>query len=168
MHHYTMNEEPITIRLITPEDAPWILSFVKQEWGSDIMVTKGQIHHCAHCKGLIAEENTVPVGLLLYEIKEKNIEIVSLNAIKKYAGIGTGLLEKLTRIAQQNEIKKIWLVTTNDNLDALRFYQKRGFVFSAVYPNTIEKSRAIKPQIPLYGNYGIPLRDEIELLKEVK
>jgi DNA-3-methyladenine glycosylase I len=163
-----MNKPSVTIRSTGPEDAPWILSFVKQEWGSDMMVTKGQIHHMADCKGLIAEKNNIPVGLLVYETKKKDMEIISLNAVKKYAGVGTGLLEKLTRIAKQNGIKKIWLVTTNDNLDALRFYQKRGFVMSAVYPNAIEKSRAIKPQIPLYGDYGIALRDEIELAKEVQ
>jgi len=53
--------------------------------------------------------------------------------------------------------------TTNDNLNALRFYQKRGFVLAAVYPEAIERARKIKPTISLIGYEGIPLRDEIEL-----
>lgn len=156
------------IRSTTPLDTPWILSFVKQEWSSDFIVTKGKVHRIAECAGLIAEDNGAPVGLLLYKTKEKNMEIISLNAIKKYVGIGTKLLEKLTTLAKHRGIQKIWLVTTNDNLEALRFYQKRGFVISAVHPDAIAKSRAIKPQIPLYGNYSIPLRDEIELTKDLK
>jgi hypothetical protein len=53
--------------------------------------------------------------------------------------------------------------TTNDNLNALRFYQKRGFVLVSVHRNAVIKSRQLKPEIPLTGNDGIPLRDEIEL-----
>jgi hypothetical protein len=55
------------------------------------------------------------------------------------------------------------LVTTNDNLNALRFYQKRGFVLVAVHRNALEVSRKLKPEIPLVGMDSIPLRDEIEL-----
>lgn len=52
---------------------------------------------------------------------------------------------------------------TDDNLHALRFYQNRGFVLVAVYRNALEISRQLKPEIPLIGKNGIPLRDEIEL-----
>jgi len=59
--------------------------------------------------------------------------------------------------------KRLWLITTNDNTLAFRFYQKYGFALVAVHRNAIEKSRRLKPEIPLIGNAGIPLRDEIEL-----
>ena len=58
----------------------------------------------------------------------------------------------------------MWLITTNDNLNALRFWQKRGFHLIKIYPSAIDKvSRKIKPQIPKMGADGIPIRDEIEL-----
>jgi hypothetical protein len=58
----------------------------------------------------------------------------------------------------------VWLTTTNDNLDALRFYQRRGFRISAVRPRAVERARAtLKPEIPEVGAYGIPVRDEIDL-----
>ncbi len=163
-----MNEQSITIRRITPEDAPWILLFMTKEWGSDIMVTKGKVHHAADCNGLIALDKNVPVGLLLYVTEDKTIEIIGLNAITKQKGIGTALLQKLEEVARNSGATKIWVITTNDNLDAMRFYQKRGFMLSSIYPNAIAKSRAVKPQIPLCGDYGIPLRDEIELSKKVE
>ena len=59
--------------------------------------------------------------------------------------------------------RRLWLLTANDNLSALRFYQKWGLHIVAVYPNALEKSRRLKPEIPLLGREGIPLRDEIEL-----
>jgi hypothetical protein len=48
-------------------------------------------------------------------------------------------------------------------MNALRFYQKRGFVLVALHRNALELSRKLKPEISLIGNAGIPLRDEIEL-----
>ncbi len=58
---------------------------------------------------------------------------------------------------------RLVVVTTNDNLNALRFYQKRGFILVQLRPNALARSRQLKPQIPLVGMDGIPLRDEIEL-----
>lgn len=57
----------------------------------------------------------------------------------------------------------MWLVTTNDNVDALRFYQRRGFVLVDLRPNAMQAARALKPEIPLIGRYGLPLRDELYL-----
>jgi hypothetical protein len=58
----------------------------------------------------------------------------------------------------------VWLVTTNDNLVALRFYQRRGFRLSALRPGAVDEARRrLKPAIPDAGAFGIPLRDELEL-----
>ena len=63
--------------------------------------------------------------------------------------------------------KRVWLITTNDNLDAIRFYQRRGFMISAIYKNALEFSRKLKPSIPTIGRYGIYMRDEIEFEKQL-
>jgi hypothetical protein len=59
--------------------------------------------------------------------------------------------------------RKIWTITTNDNLDAMRFYQRRGFRIAAVRPGAVAAARRLKPTIPELGEHGIPIRDEIEL-----
>ena len=57
------------------------------------------------------------------------------------------------------------MVTTNDNLDALRFYQRRGFRLDRLRPGAVDVSRdTLKPEIPRTGEHGIPLRDEVELV----
>jgi len=48
-------------------------------------------------------------------------------------------------------------------LNALGFYQKRGFELVAVHRGAVNESRKIKPGISLIGANNIPLRDEIEL-----
>jgi N-acetylglutamate synthase-like GNAT family acetyltransferase len=91
------------------------------------------------------------------------MEIVTLDALQTRHGIGTVLLQRVEYTARKRGIRRLWLVTSNDNLDALRFYQRRGFLLCAVRPGAVEQARSQKPSIPVTGHYGIPLRDEIEL-----
>ena len=74
-----------------------------------------------------------------------------------------GLIEQVKDIARSVGCKRLWLITTNDNMHAVRFYQRRGFMLVAVHRNALAVSRKLKPEIPLIGVDGIPLRDEIEL-----
>ena len=76
-------------------------------------------------------------------------------------GIGSALIDSVKRVAWLQGCRRIWLITTNDNTPALRFYQRRGFSLVAVYRNAIAGSRKLKPEIPLAGVDGIPIRDEI-------
>jgi ribosomal protein S18 acetylase RimI-like enzyme len=64
--------------------------------------------------------------------------------------------------------KKLSLITTNDNLQALGFYQRRGFHLAALYHGQLIRSREIKPSIPLVGDHNIPLRDELRLEKPIQ
>ncbi len=103
------------------------------------------------------------MGLVTYNITGVSCEIVTINSARPSSGVGTALIEAVKNVALQSGCKRIWLITTNDNMNALRFYQKRGFVLVAVHKNALEVSRRLKPEISLIGNDGIPLRDEIEL-----
>lgn len=79
-------------------------------------------------------------------------------------GTGTALLEAVAEEARAGAAKRLWLVTTNDNLDALRFYQRRGLRLVRLRPGAVtEPRRQLEPEIPLAGNHGIPIRDELEL-----
>jgi N-acetylglutamate synthase-like GNAT family acetyltransferase len=103
------------------------------------------------------------VGLVTYNIVDECCEIVTIDSIRPFSGVGTVLIEAIKNIALKSGCKRLWLITTNDNMNALRFYQKRGFELVAIHRNALDISRKLKPEIPLTGNDGIPLRDEIEL-----
>ena len=62
---------------------------------------------------------------------------------------------------------ELWLVTTNDNLDALRLYQRHGFHLDRVHPGAVDRARRQKPSIPALGEFGIPLRDELVLIRRL-
>ena len=121
------------------------------------------VYHPQDLPGFVAIQEGEKVGLVTYNIEGESCEVVTINSTRPSSGVGTALIEAVRDIAIKSRCKRLWLITTNDNLNALRFYQKRGFVLVAVHRNALDASRKLKPEIPLIGDDGIPLRDEIEL-----
>ena len=120
------------------------------------------------CGGRRSSRSTAPAcGLLTYQLAGDTLEIVTLNAIERRVGIGTLLIEAAASTARHYRCREIRLTTTNDNVDALRFYQRRGFRLAELRPGAVDRSRQEKPQIPRTGDYGIPLHDEIDLTRRV-
>ncbi|MFH0882798.1 MAG: GNAT family N-acetyltransferase [bacterium] len=154
----------IVVRETTGEDQEFILRVMREQWGSDKVVTRGRVHIPAKLPGLIAEIDGESVGLITYDIYGRECELITMNALKSGLGIGSALLGTLAEIARDHNCRGIWLITTNDNVDAMRFYQRKGFYFVAVHRDAIKYSRKLKPEIPEIGNHGIPIRDEIELV----
>lgn len=132
-------------------------------WGSDFMVTKGQKHNFEDLDGFVAIDNDKIVGVLTFKKSNTEVEIISLDSFMENIGIGTTLLNKIMDFAKHNFIKRMWLITTNDNLNALKFYQKRNWTITAIHKDAVIEARKIKPTIPMTGYYDIPLRHEIEL-----
>lgn len=145
------------------EDMNWIIPYMKENWGSERIVSRGRIHDAKELPGFIAFQNEKPAGIVLYEIKNGECEIVLLESFVEKIGIGSSLIEHVKHEAAAQGCKRLWLITTNDNLAAIRFYQLRGFALVAVYPDAVHEARKLKPEIPLTGIDGIPIRDEIEL-----
>jgi ribosomal protein S18 acetylase RimI-like enzyme len=152
-----------SIRPIQDIDRNWIKQFILKQWGAEIVVAHGVVFRPHELSGFIAAGRREPIGLITYQIADRSCEIVTLDSLRAGQGIGTALIETVKNRAKEMKCDRAWLITTNDNLNALRFYQKRGFELVAIHRHAIERSRQIKRQIPLIGEYGIPLRDEIEL-----
>lgn len=155
---------PITIRPLNESDRDWLPRFFTEYWGSDSVVAQGVIHYARDLRdGFVAIRGDERVGLVTYEITADSCEIITLNSVHQSIGIGTLLIEAVVNAARQAGCKKIWLITSNDNMNGLHFYQKRGFELVAIYRGAITEARKLKPEIPLIGDDGIPLRDEIKL-----
>ena len=143
-------------------DKDWVLEFLRGG-GADFIVTRGRKVYPTEIEGFCAVvDSDRKVGFVTFEINGDQCEIVTLDAFVKFSGVGTALVEKVRQVATNRGCKRLWLITTNDNLDAIRFYQRRGFTIAAVHINALAESRKLKPSIPEIGQYGIPLRDEIE------
>jgi len=162
-----VNEPEIRIRPVSEGDRPMLAWLVTELWGSEIVAVHGSTLRPAELGGFIAERSGRVAGLLTYQLVGTVLEIVTLNAIDRRAGIGTLLIEAAAGKARRFGCSQIRLTTTNDNVDALRFYQRRGFRLAELRPGAVDRARQLKPAIPLVGDYGIPLRDEIDLTRQV-
>ena len=155
------------IERISNETRDLVNQFFIDNWFSTDMSIRGEIIDGTKLDGfLLQEENTV-IGLVTYTFFGDICEIVSLDSKRENIGIGSALLKEIEKIAIDNQCKKMRLITTNDNMRALQFYQKRGYCLTKLYPNAMEEVRKQKPSVPLIGDNGIPLRDEIELEKNL-
>ena len=162
-----MTEPEIRIRPIDEGDRPMLAWLVAELWGSEIVAVHGSSLRPAELGGFIAERSGRVAGLLTYQLVGTMLEIVTLNAIDRRTGIGTMLIDAAVGKAQRFGCREIRLTTTNDNIDALRFYQRRGFRLAELRPGAVDRSRQHKPEIPRVGDYGIPLHDEIDLTRQV-
>ena len=153
------------IRSLCEDDKDWLHQVIEKEWASDKIVSRGKVYFVDQLPGFVAIQKDARVGLLTYNINNEECEIITLNSLIENQGIGSDLLDKIEKFSSSKGCKRIWVITTNDNLNALRFYQKKGYNLSAFYRNAVEKARQLKPEIPSIGLNGIPIRDEIELEK---
>jgi SAM-dependent methyltransferase/GNAT superfamily N-acetyltransferase len=153
----------IEIQALNESFQPWANRFLAEQWGTARMVTRGRLFDLRALPGFVAVAEERPVGLLTYHISEGACEIMSLNSGYEGGGVGSALIEAARETAEKAGCWRLWLITTNDNSHALRFYQKRGFVLAAVHRDSLREARRLKPEIPFVGLDGIPLRDEIEL-----
>lgn len=156
-------ESDIRVRTLDSSDSQWALDIWKKMWKTDHVVTLGKLYYFRDLHGFIAECNSQRVGLLTYDVRNKELEIITLDSIMENVGIGTALIERALEEARKRKCERVLLITTNDNTDALRFYQRKGFSIHSINVGAIEESRKLKPSIPHVGNDGIPIRDEILL-----
>jgi len=145
----------------------WARELLETRWGSCQVVSRGRIHEVLDLDGFICLVDDKPVGFLSFSIQETDLEIVTLDSCLPMCGHGRNLVARAVKEAEARGCKRVWLITTNDNTEALCFYQKIGFHLVAVYPDQVKTSRKLKPEIPELGLHGIPIRDEIELERSV-
>jgi ribosomal protein S18 acetylase RimI-like enzyme len=157
------------IRALDDTDRERVGAFLRERWGSDRVVSQGRLHHVPELPGFVAisDDGDRIEGLATYLIEGDGCEIVSLDAVQPGRGTGTTLLERAVEAARAAGCRQVRLVTTNDNMRALRFYQRRGFRLVALNAGALDRSRELKPEIPATGMNGIPLRDELVLAREV-
>jgi len=152
----------VRVRALGEADREWATGKLRELWGEGV-VSRGRLLDATVLPGFVAEGDGEPAGLLTYRIDGGDCEVVTINAFPRGAGAGTALMEAVAVAARDAGCRRVWLITTNDNLRALRFYQRRGFRLAALHRDALARSRDLKPSIPEVGLDGIPLRDELEL-----
>ena len=153
---------PASIRPPATRETPWIERYLNQSWGSTTVVSGGVAHDASQLPALVAVTGRDIVGLATFSVAEDQCELVTLDALRRGQGIGSALLAAVAERAAGQGCRRLWLITTNDNLNAIRFYQRRGMRLVAVHRGAVDEARRIKPSIPLVGEHGIAIHDELE------
>lgn len=155
--------DALAVRGVDRRDRAWVASLLRERWGATVVISRGRCHDAQSLPGLIAEAGSERVGLATYRVDHGELELVTLDAVWKGHGIGTALLSAVVERARSAGCVRVWLITSNDNLAALRFYQRRNLRLTAIHRDAIERARKLKPQIPRLGDFTIPIHDELEL-----
>jgi ribosomal protein S18 acetylase RimI-like enzyme len=156
------------VRPLVASDRSWLTGFMTERWGAPVAAGGGRLQRLDDLPGFAAvSADGAVAGVVTYLIEADACEVVSIDAVARGEGVGTALLEAVCESAVTAGCQYVHLITTNDNVDALRFYQRRGFVLSALRSGAVDESRRMKPQIPLVGAHGIPIRDELVLVREL-
>ena len=150
-------------RRLTRNDIPRLRRFWADHWGSDDVVIHGEVLYTDQLDGFVVEERGDWTGLITFICREGEMEVTSLDSLREGQGLGTRLIDLVVEEARNRKCRRLLLITTNDNLHAIGFYQKRGFQMAAIHRGAVNEARKLKPNIPLIGAHGIPMRDEIEL-----
>jgi GNAT superfamily N-acetyltransferase len=152
------------IRAASAADRAAIAGVLRSSWGATSIAVHDSVYAGDELPALIAERHGEIVGLLTHTTSNADgLEVVTLDALRRRSGIGSALMDAAVEVAREQGARRLWLVTTNDNLDALRFYQRRGLRIVAVDAGAVDRARTRKPSIPWVGEYGIALHDELTL-----
>lgn len=135
---------------------------IREEWCGPLVATRGLLHDTSDADGFIAVEGDVLLGYVLYAVENGQCEILVLHSLQENRGVGKALIEAVLSVARAQHCSRVWLITTNDNIHAIRYYQRVGFALRAVHIDAIAASRRLKPSIPLRGNEDIPIQHEFE------
>ena len=155
---HAMEIVPLEERLRAEARASWIA-----HWGSTRVASRGEVHELGALPGFAAIEDGALAGVATYRIAGDQCEVVSIESMREGISGGTRLLEAVVEAARAAGCRRAWLVTTNDNAAAIRFYQRRGWRLVALHAGAVDVARAtVKPEIPALGDDDIPIHDELE------
>lgn len=154
----------IEVRELTEDDAGWAEEVHEQTWGGTALVARlGELVDPRQLSGFVALLDGERVGLLNYNVQGDRMEVVTIVSLREGRGVGRALLDAARRRAQAAGCRRLWLVTTDNNLRALALYRLCGLQLVAFHHDGAARSRQVKPSIPARDQHGIPLTHELNL-----
>jgi len=154
----------VEIRPLGEEDRPWALRVETESWGEPAVARLGELVDPTRLPGFVAVAGGRRAGLVTYAVRGRECEVVTLRSLSEGRGVARALLDAVRDAALEAGCRRLWLVTTNDNVRALALFQRWGMDLVALHRNAVtDARRRLKPSIPERGANGIPILHELEL-----
>jgi ribosomal protein S18 acetylase RimI-like enzyme len=152
----------VSCRALEHGDRDWVIATLEGVWGSVLVARKGEVLDASAHPGFVAMSDRGRMGMATCRVREDEYEVLSLTALVEGEGVGRALMEQCFEDARAHGCTRVWLMTTNNNIRAIAFYQHVGMTMGAFYRDAVEVARALKPSIPLRDAAGIPIEHELE------
>ena len=152
----------MNIQEISPDYRQAVNEILMREWSCPPCISRGRAIDTTMLPGFVSLCDNKINGVVTYNIEGSECEITTLNSFDENKGVGTALINATLAAAKEKGCSRLWLITTNDDINAIRFYQLKGFELAAVHINAMDLSRKMKPSIPLLGMDNIPIKHEFE------
>jgi ribosomal protein S18 acetylase RimI-like enzyme len=152
----------VDVRPLGEAEREWSKAFLLESWGG-IVARRYELVDPTELPGFVALADGDHVGLATYAVRGDECELVTIDSLREGISVGRALLDAVRHAAVQGGCRRLWLVTTNDNIRALKIYQRWGMDLVAFRRDAIAGARKLKPSIPERGAHGIPLKHELEL-----
>ncbi|MCP4292725.1 MAG: GNAT family N-acetyltransferase [bacterium] len=156
------------VSLLSDDDRTWVKERTELLFGGEFVVSGNEVHDPHKLPGFIVTLGRERLGVATYHVVGEECELVSIDSLSQFCGVGSMLLEKVEETALSLGCTRMMTIVPNDNLDAHRFFQRRGFVLKRVRIGGMTKIRLLKPNVPREGYYGIPVRDEFDFEKTLE
>ena len=154
----------VAVRPLGEADRSWALGVEEDSWGEVVVARLGELVDPARLPGFVAVVDGRRVGLATYSVRGGECEVVTIRSLEEGKGVGRALLDTVRAAAARAGCRRLWLITTNDNVRALEIYQRWGLEIVAFHRHAVtEARRHLKPSIPKRGRHGIPIAHELEL-----
>jgi ribosomal protein S18 acetylase RimI-like enzyme len=150
------------IRRVLDADRAWIDALMLERWSGPTQVANGREYRPAELAGFVAVEEGSLLGYAPFDVIGDTCWVALLQSISEGRGIGSALVRAIVEEGRALGCARVAVITTNDNVRAARLYEHLGFRIAEVRLGAVSASRAIKPSIPLRGESGTPITDEIE------
>jgi ribosomal protein S18 acetylase RimI-like enzyme len=156
---------PVLVREATDADRPAVRELFQRDFGRTKIVAFGEVMDIDQMPALVAVMYTDPSGALAYRLFGDALHMVALatDPMWQRSGVGGYLVAEAELLARRLKLARLVVATTNDNLPALYFYQRRGYRMTDLIPSSI----IVHTHQELGGFAGIPVRDEIRLEKRL-
>jgi len=156
---------PVMVREATEADRAAARELFQQDFGRTKIVAFGEVMDIDEMPALVALLHDGPSGALAYRLLGDALHVVALatDPMWQRAGVGGYLIAEAELLARRLNLGRLVVSTTNDNLPALYFYQRKGYRLMELVPESV----TAHTHQQVAGFAGIPVRDEILLEKRL-
>jgi len=149
------------VRPATEEHYPRLEQLALRLWGETLVECFGRAYDVLKLPAFVAQAGEEVAGFLSHSVEDDRMNLVMLNVVPEHQGRGLAkaLLGAAVAESQKLGLTSLEVATSNDDLPALDFYQRAGFVITEVVPGLLVEHHGGVEE----GFAGIPVRDEIRL-----